>query len=301
MATSATDFSHPYYEKFKSMNVEEVTDFFIENPRSMSHVSLGEFLDFNSFGGGNFVVWRMDNKDLVGITNKWIRSQIPKKEWEKIPVQGFSNTYRYEEVSREYDYLWNRFHSAFEEELPFIDRESCPVEETHERTIRDFSGRLRCAHLNIERYKPGFVKTFQNGSGRRISFLEEEPMEPFIDERVLEELGSDVYDEELEAYRREMIRFEGEERSLEVHDFCYSVISDVGNYLPLESVFKRLDVSRNFSNSKDISVFPFSGFTLANFVKVWWDQKGLKIFYSPETDRDSYNKYPDFQPFSSEF
>jgi hypothetical protein len=71
-------------------------------------------------------------------------------------------------------------------------------------------------------------------------------------------------------------------------------------FLSLEKVLRRLNLSHSFYGSKDISVYPFSGFTLANYIKAWHGQKGRKRFFMKKHEREFHHAFPDFVPVSSD-
>jgi len=286
MPTSCTDSKHPYYQQILELeDSARVTNFFTgENSHRMRYVSLGEVLDFISFGGMNYVAWKLNIKNLTQFIKGWIDAQEPRIELKRVPIS--KGSYRLEEKSREYGYLWNKFHNDFNEELPFINHEHCPNDQNHKRTVRDHAGRVRCAHFEIMKFKPSFVESYHD-SGDRIIYLENKPMEP-VDEDDKEEW---------KQYELQHSRFEEEERLFIVHDFCYSIISDVGRYLPLEMVLSRLEVG---SNGMGVSAFPFPGFTLANYVKAWSEQQGERQFFMENGAEEHYRAFPNFQFISSE-
>lgn len=285
MPTSCTDSRHPYYHQISELDPKNTANFFVgENSYRMTYVSLGEVLDLISFGGMNYVAWKLSIKNLTRFIKDWTDAQKPRIELER--VQLSEHSYRLEEKCREYNYLWNKFHDDFGEELPFINHEHCPNNENHKGTFHDQMGRVRCAHLEIKKFKPSFIDSYHDYRGR-IVYLENKPMEPL----------DDTDEKEWEHYQSQRSRFEKEERSFVVHDFCYSMIRDVGRYLPLEMVLSRLGVGQQ---ENGVSAFPFSGFTLANFVKSWWNQEGGRRYFLGEGEEDSFRIYPDFEPISSE-
>ena len=131
MATSCTDFNHPYYEKLNGLNFQEKTDFFIKDKSHMQHVSLGEMLDFISFGDGNYVCYPFSIRDLTEFTKIWIDSQNK-------------------------EVLFNREEKSQKVKLPRINYERCPY-SLHDGTVEDFAGNIRCAHVEREYYIEGFV------------------------------------------------------------------------------------------------------------------------------------------------
>ena len=285
MSTSATDHTHPYYQEISKLH-DPVKFFTGKNSNRLQHVSLGEALDFVSFGGLNYVIWPpFDRKGMIEYIQSWMENQKPKIEYERVPITEHS--YSYLEKSKEYNYLWNRFHDDFPEELPYIKGTNCS-NEGHIKTVKDSAGRVRCANKNAERFKPSFVRSFVNGN--RIQYYEDKPQRPSDD---------DGDEQSWRSYEREIAQFEQEQPSFEVGTICYSIISDEGTNLSLESILSRLSVTHSFTRGSK-EVFPFSGIDLANYVKVWWNQPGEKQFFLPEGRTDNYKVYPKFQPISSD-
>ena len=285
MTTSCTDTTHPYYKQISKLDFKSVSTFFTgKNSFRMAHVSLGEALDFISFGGMNYVAWKLNQKGLTHFIKKWIDFQQPRINFKKIPFSEHS--YKIEEESREYFYVWNRFRDEEEEKLPFINFNSCPLDESHKERIKDLSGKVRCAHVEAEWFRPSFLKSYL--SEDRIYFYEEEPIDPsFIDD----DGEKSFVDEEMDEYLIQRERFEEEEPSVEVRNPCYSIISDAGKYLSLEMILSRLRVGRD----RDRTIaFPFSGFTLANFAKAWWNQAGEKRYFLRKNEEDSFRIFPNF-------
>ena len=95
---------------------------------------------------------------------------------------------------------------------------------------------------------------------------------------------------------------EGEEIELDydptkIVDICYSIIQESKTIVfPLEIILDRI----NCSNHEDYTTHPFSGFTLANYVKAWWNQKGRKKVWRNKGELDFYLAFPDFEPISSD-
>ncbi len=289
MTTSCTDIKHPYYEEFIKGSSGNGAGFFTgENAYRMRFVSLGEALDFVSSGGLNFVGWPFSGRKMVDFIKAWMDNQKPKIIYEEIPLG--KGSYRAEEKGREYCYTWNRFDNDFDVELPYICNDACQV-GGHKRTVRDLAGRVRCAHFEIKMLRPSFVRS--NRYGDKIDYFEEYPFDPDPDDYIDKDGVSCLSDEVLEQYQEECKKFEDEEPSCEVYDYCYSVISDAGVYLPLQTVLDRLSVSRVMPFG-----LPFSGFTLANYVKAWFSQPGEKRFLSDR--HDDYKVFPDFHPIGSD-
>ena len=292
MTTACTDTKHPYYKVLSKL--QNPLNFFQKDSERLAHVSLGEALDFTSFGGMNYVVWpKLDTKGMVEFVQLWMDNQRPKVQYERVADPRVEGVYSIKRKSEEFFYTWNRFHEDFPEALPFINHVSCPANENHRGTIRDLAGRIRCLHVDIQRAKPGFTTEWDIGN-HRLCFQEDRPMDP----REMEKY-EDISDEEFEKYEEDMERFEVEKPEA-IIDPCYAIISDVGSYLPLEKVLRRLNVNFKFSGSGKGSVFPFSGFDLANYVKAWWEQPagllGERRLFARESEEDYYHAFNDFQP-----
>ena len=112
MVTSCTDFDHPFYKKLERLGSKQTANFFLDNSgKNMKYVSLGESLDFISFGFMNGVAYNLSNKEIVKFINTWIKSQEPKIEYERQPTGEHSYTLK--EISREYSYRWNSINKTY--------------------------------------------------------------------------------------------------------------------------------------------------------------------------------------------
>jgi hypothetical protein len=298
MTTSCTDWNHPYYELLKKSKENELS-FFGNHPEKMNFVSLGELFDFISWGGMNSVAYELNTKGLITLTQKWIKNQKPKIEYKEIPG-SFQGSYTSKEVSREYFYLWNKFNYEEDVELPRIKHSECPRDKMHKRTIKDRLGRTRCAEVNSYKIKPSFSFVFEEldkfSAKKKINYLNNEPQYPTPDEWVDEEGEELDYSQEFEEYEKELERYkkEGEER---VINPCYAIIKEPSDrYIKLESLFDRL----NCSSQEGYTLHPFSGFTLANFVRAWWEQPGRKKIWRKKGEYDFYKAFPNFKPYSSD-
>lgn len=298
MATSNTDFDHPYYEILGNKSLKERVEFFTENSgKRMKFISLGEALDFVSVGGGNFVAYNFGTKELTKYIQIWMDSQKPKIEYEKVQLDNGSYTYK--ETSREYGYLWNRFHFEKDVELPYINHNKCPrCERGHNHTelVHDRIGRLRCADVRKEKFKPNYISGFRSedflSATSRNCFSENEPDIPEYthDENICDSI-------EYKIYLKKKEKFNNEEATEIVSDVCYSIIKEPKNiYLPLEIVLDRL----NCVNKDNQTFHPFSGFTLANFVKSWHEQKGENRIWKRKGELDFYREFKDFVIISTD-
>jgi hypothetical protein len=299
MPTLCTDVEHPYYkEMYKIESLSARPAFFTDkNSCRMRHVSLGEALDLISVGASNYCYWDIAIRQLTDFVKQWIDKQEPRIEYVRVPKGD--GWYRDEEKSREFSYLWNKFHQDSDQELtlPFIHRDSCPAGKGHKRTGKDLDGRVICLHADIKKFRPSYLRdvTF---SDEECHFWEEEPNEPVFEESDYDGNGELIpkAQKRQEKHMEEKERYANEESTERVVYPCLAIISEKGTYLPLEKVLRRLNV---FDKDNGCA-FPFSGFTLAGYVKAWWNQKGEKGFYMPEREVDSYKAFPGFVPVSSE-
>lgn len=310
MTTSCTDTKHPYYGEVSELPLEDTLGFFIgDNSFRMRFVSLGEALDFTSAGGMNYVLWNMGKKELVSFVKNWMDEQKPRIEYKEIPSSEISGVSKLVERKREHSYLWNKFNCDEDVELPYIDEKRCSGEK-HVETIRDGAGRLRCAHINKRMLRPSFIEVHvtqpgvSSDLGRR-DYYEVKPLPSSIPENFEDgEEPVDIpldEDPDYQAYLKEKEAYDSEEPTEVVVDSCYAIISDKGVNLSLESVLTRLCIDNSFMvNDNKTSVYPFTGFTLANYVKAWHNQKGRKRFFLPRRKFETHRAFPNFMPLSSD-
>lgn len=300
MATSCTDFDHPYYEQLSGKTFREAYKFFTEeDAKRMKFVSLGEALDFISYGGGNFVGYRQPTKGLVNFIKTWIEKQEPRIDYEKIKTR--ENSYTYKEKGREYFYLWNKFKSTFPlPELPRINFESCPLDEKHKGTVLDRGGRSRCSHQSEFEIHPSFTKIHvEEGIGtgmKRFYFDEEEPVEPSGFEAGNDYEFVNIESQEHKDYVTKIDKFENE-ATVPVTHTCYAILSEPKDfYLSLETILQRL----NCSQIETQTLHPFSGFDLAHYVHAWWEQPGEKRYWKTNNGIELYKEFKDFIPISTD-
>lgn len=260
MTTSCTNRDHPYYSVISKLDYRNVPNFFkVGNGRRMKFVTLGELLDFSSVGQANFCYWDMDSKGLTRYVQDWMEVQNPEDSFE-----------------------WNNPSSSSFPGLPYVNHSSCPKCSFHVGQIKDRGGKIRCAHVRKEMMRPSFIRGSQKDG-----FFEENPFDTDFLSKDLKWLGS------LEAARNLWC----EEKSTEkITNRCYSIISDVGAYLPLETIFWRLSVGK-FSEG---IAFPFSGFDLADYVAAWENQEGKRRLFRSSQDLDDYRKFSNFQILTSD-
>lgn len=292
MTTSCTDHDHPYFEDITKINsMSEKLDFFREKKgKRMNYVSLGEFLDFLSCGGMNFVVWDASTKDLAKITNMWMKSQKPFIEYKEIPENesGTLFSLRIKSVKRG-NFLWNRFNSFKKLDLPRINREckhQNPFSEKEENLglIKDCAGRLRCGKMEV------ITKKIYEGK-RLLNYLYKD--------------DSGIMRREYFSSRDELTEEESQNRKIvkqeEILSPCYKILKEPDSfYLPLQTVFDRLKVNESFCWAEKKSIFPFCGFNLANFVCAWANQKGKKRLYPKDGAEDTYRIFKGFKPVTSD-
>jgi hypothetical protein len=256
----------------------------------MKFVSLGEAFDFISAGGGNFVGYCHGNKELTEFAKTWIEKQEPRIDWKLIETN--KPFYSWEETGREYFYMWNKFQRGERNlELPRINYETCHLNEKHKKILLDRGGRLRCAHQSICEIRPSFTNiSISEGIGtgmREYDFIEDKPEEPgYYDDE-------DLWTEDEEEYPKYLIEKEkyDNEKPVSVVQTCYSIIKEpIGFYLPLETVLERLNCSQD---PKRDTIHPFTGFTLAEYVKAWFNQPGEKKYWKG----NGINFYKEFKNF----
>jgi len=278
MSTSCTDTTHPYYSAMKGLDSKNRIRFFREQgAERLQHVSFGEALDLVSIGGMNYCAWQMNMKGLLNFTNAWMEKH----------KDGLLE--------------WNRLSKDFQVELPYINYSYCPralaSNTQHLGTIIDRSGKVRCAHTGSIWAKPSFVteqKFVDSYSACNTSlFHAREPFDPRYED---DDGDLRVPEPEFSIFINERQTFPLEKLE-RIIDPCYSIISDKGSYLPLETVFDRISVGKE---SNRFVCFPFSGFTLANYAQAWYKQQGQKRIFRGKRERDFYRVLPDFEFFNSE-
>jgi len=124
MTTSCTDTNHPLYKKIIKLDSAEQIAFFKDNAKNMQKGTLGEILDFSSFGMSNCVAWNMDPKEMVGFIKEWIDAQDK--------------------------YSWNTKDKQEKVILPYMNLGECS-NGGHKETIKDVGGKLRCRHMVSKR------------------------------------------------------------------------------------------------------------------------------------------------------
>jgi hypothetical protein len=300
MATSCTDIDHPYYKELYQKDSKERYKFFTkEDAKRMKFVSLGEALDFISYGGGNFVGYPFGTKDMTAFIKKWIEKQEPRIDYER--VEKGKGWYTYKETGREYFYLWNKFPQQSETpELPRINYKSCPISEEHNSFVIDMGGRLRCSHKKSDKINPDFTRIFvEDGLGtsmKRYNFQENEPEEPTAYDEDNDETYSDIDSPEYAKYLNNKGKFD-RGKSVELIDTCYAIIREPKKlYLPLETILDRI----NCSGDDKSTIHPFPGFMLANYAQAWWEQQGDKKYWKNNHSIDIFKKFKNFVPIGTD-
>ena len=299
MTTSCTDRNHPYYREIEGRQTGAVNFFLEDEAKRMKYVSLGEALDFISEGFMNGVAYHMDTRKMVRFIRTWMRAQEPRREILEIPTGKHSYRLKEDVSKRQFNYTWNRFAQDFPAQLTRrrINNKRCPRDEKHEGTITDGAVRIRCSHFEIQLLKPSFIKTLDGfdelSSTENTTFYDDKPSEPWSPEE--EEDESEGAQNRQERYKAELRRYE-DEGEIEAIKPCYAIIKETETRnLPLQTILDRLNVSTNPAYYLN----PFSGFTLARYVKAWWNQKGRKRFFRKKVEReDNFRVYPHFVPIS---
>lgn len=277
MATACTDSNHPLYKKFSKMYFKDSVKLLQNNPSIMRQVSLGEALDFISWGGINWVGYKFAPKKMARFIENWMHANIQNLQWNK----------------KEYDLPT----------IPKINYEVCPRNEIHTKTIYDHKGNLRCIECTSEEtFKQEFVMQHKicdhHSNISKLQFSDQKPEEPYQDYYENGELIDMTW--EFEEFKEEMKKY-NESQEFEVKDFCYAIIKETPNKpLPLEKILSRINVSNKFFKSEKYFINPFSGFTLANYVHAWHNQIGEKELYMKEGEIDSYKLFQGFVPICSD-
>ena len=288
---------------------------FLLKDGNMKGKYLGACLDNCRWGSIMTVMYEMTVKEMVSFAQNWMQQN--KNDFPK---------------------LFHGENPGADFELPYIKHKLCPRNKKHKGIIKDCAGRVRCAHHSEIKLKPNYAtsySSFDKESGtRRIEYLESPPHENFPDPDELIVASSNeggVYDtdwkKEQEEYERELEKYEKEEPSLIVTDFCYSILSDRGVILPLETIIKRVNLRPEFDTNycdsagigpctrlNDLSKeerkeyeesgleicpghqdphdkieFDFDGWYLAHYVQKWWEQlpNGKAPLYEKQATRQA--------------
>lgn len=196
-------------------------------------------------------------------------------------------------------------------ELPYINHDACPRDKKHLGVVVDGGGKVRCGQKSIKKFKPSFMyryDSFDELSQMKVKeFCEEKPCDPYYED----DWGEMVYpEEEWSKYLKAMDKYNSEEKTVEVVDVCYAIISDKNLVLPFETILRRLNLAPErrtvyCKNSFDINgkcrrvdeldrfdkrkyedtgiclghndavkevVFPFDGWDLAHYLQRWREQ-----------------------------
>lgn len=206
--------------EFKGMNPKQRMEFLMQSG-NMKGKYLGACLDSCRWGSTVSVMWETDVRGLMGFIQKW-------------RDENNDNPSLYHELKLEEAYT--RF------ELPHINHESCPRNKFHGRTFVDNSGKVRCGHRDVSGMRPSFLESyeiFDELSQMSVQNIYERAPE---DPSSWDEEGKDLTDkEDYDRYLKLRRKYLGEEKSLEVVDVCYAILSDKNLVLPFETILTRLN------------------------------------------------------------
>ena len=228
---------NPNLELPKELNEPKEEAEFLQKDENMKGYYLGACLDSCRWGSQMTVMWEMSIKDMIGFIQNWMKQ----------------NKNNYQELFHEMKI--NELYDKFE--LPHIHYDRCPRakenKEENKGVITDLAGRLRCAHKEIKYFKPNYIREFdffdEKLKTKKLNIWEDKPYEPspsYWWELQEEDEEDPIYVEAYEVYEEEMEEFDNEERTLEVLDVCYSIISDKDVILPLEEVLRRVNLREEF-------------------------------------------------------
>ena len=215
-----------YLEDSKRVPKEQAE--FLLRDGNMEGRYLGACLDSCRWGGKTTVMYEMSLYDMISFIQNWMQQN----------EDGFCNRFNEKEVCDLYAGL----------ELPYINHDACPRDKGHKGRIRDFDGKLRCAHTSKKGYKPGFVYHFnlfdEHSQAEVRDYYDSKPTDPLPDDAWDDDTG-DVkpeFKEEYQAYLELLETFKQEEPTFIVTERCGAIISEKDYALPLETILKRLCV-----------------------------------------------------------
>jgi hypothetical protein len=225
---------------------------------NMKGIHLGACLDSCRWGGQIDVIWEMNINEMIGFIQNWM-NQNP---------DNFQNLWHEKKISE----LYTQF------ELPYIRHKTCPRDKNHKGIFLDKKGKFRCAHTEIQRFKPSFIGEneayFDSLSKlKEITFRDTQEEEYPITTEDWENYGEienmpTSLQEEYNAWTDKI----QEERTVEVNNPCFAILSDKRTVLSLETILKRLNLSPQ-TNTKIL--FPFDGWTLAFYAQKWYEQNPI--------------------------
>jgi hypothetical protein len=204
----------------------EQAQFLMQN-ENMKGKYLGACLDSCRWGSYTTVMYEMTINGMIGFIQNWMSQNQGNFQWHE----------------RKIDEMHTRF------KLPHIDHNKCPRNNNHNETIMDLLGRVRCARKSEKRFKPSYLHSYEAfdmlAGTTRVEYLEDQPQNPLTDGDVWDEKTGELLSVDKEIYEKYLAdkeRFDEEERTEIVDDFCYAIISDRDVVLPLETVIKRLNL-----------------------------------------------------------
>jgi len=210
----------PFLDK-KGRLPKEQAQFLLERSHMRGHY-LRACLDSCRWGAPTSVMWEMTPRDLIHFIQNWMNQN-----------NGDCQELLHE---RKREDLYESF------ELPHISHTTCPSKHSHDKTIEDIEGKLRCAHKTERRLRPSFLRQLNHGD--EISYWEDKPTNPIPEDAWDEEGGlSEDWLEKWDEYQTQLARFGDEKPTELINDFCYIVLSDEKLVLPLETILRRLNIA----------------------------------------------------------
>ncbi len=197
-------------------------EFLMQN-KNMKDEYLGACLDYIRWGGQETVMYELGTKGIINFIQQWMNLN-------------------------ENNLIWNEKAHSKNFSLSYIKLDKCPRDENHNRTIKDLSGRVRCAHKSEKGLKPSFVRSFnyfdKNSQVCVVNYWEDEPTDNLPDCAWDENTGKllEDYEKEWEKYEEQMKKFKEEKPTFIFEDICYSILSDEKVVLSLEEVLDRLNL-----------------------------------------------------------
>lgn len=258
---------------------------FLMQGKDMKNEYLGACLDYMRWGGQETVMSELGTKGMINFIRQWMNLNKTNLIWnEKTPPKNLT--------------------------LPYIKHNKCPIFGKHKGTINDLGGKVRCAHKSEKKFKPSFIGSFSYFDKERqmqiVNYSENEPRDNLPDCAWDENTGKllDSYKNEWEAHQKQMEKFENENPTFIIDNYCYAILSDEKTILSLEKVLDRLnlqprtktvycsgfeckridEIPKNerelyegercggHKEENDITIHPFSGWKLAWYVQKWYEQ-----------------------------
>lgn len=195
---------------------------------SMSGEYLSTCLNKNSWNSLHFTrVYDTGIRGLVSFVQNWIQRN----------EGNLDNLWHEKQIGKIYQRL----------KLPHLNNKTCPKDKNHKEKIKDLNGKIRCVHKTEINLKPSFIECYdffdKSAHIKKKYFYERAP-----NGKINHSLENNFYMFDIERYNldpekqhREESKLFEQEKSIPLTDICYTILSDKGTILPLETILKRLN------------------------------------------------------------